>query len=190
MDIERRDRTEQSLVGWGLVLGIAMVLLGGLGTFLFVTTSVHEATASRDPSSGAVRTMGDAIWAYVAFGVVVLGGLVVLASLLYGVWNDRTSHRGTPRAVENARIVARYALTPDGVLHTEDWAIDGLDRVRFYVRLALPGEGAAEFEAARPVWDSAGEGMTGRAEIQGRWLGRFTPAFGVGAPGANVVHGP
>ena len=188
--MERRDRTQQSLVGWGLVVGISLAVFGGLGTFLFLTTSVHQATATRDPTTGAVRSMGDAIWAYVAFGIVIVGGLIVLASLLYGVWHDRTSSRGVGRRVENARIVARYALTPDGVLHTEDWAIVHLERVRFYIRLALPGEGAAEFEAARPVWDMAGEGMTGVAEIQGRWLGRFTPVFGAGAPGAGIVHRP
>ncbi len=172
---EGSEALRQSLVAWGIGIGVAMVLICGVGSYMLGASSVFRATYTRDAVSGAIRDMGPANLALASFGGVILGLLLIAGTLIYGVMVDRNETKGTPVGVEHARVVARYALTPDGVLHTSPESIEYAEKPRYYVRLALPGQGSIEFRTSPDTFWNCGEGMNGTAEIQGKWLGRFIP---------------
>ena len=172
---ERGEARRQSFVAWGLGIGVAMVLFCGVGTYMAAAGSVFRATATRDPLSGAIRDMGPANAALAAFGGVILGLVLIGGTLVYGVMVDRNETKGVAVGIEHARVIARYALTADGVLHTDAESIQYAEKPRYYVRLALPGQGSIEFKTSPETFWNCGEGMTGTAEIQGKWLGRFLP---------------
>lgn len=172
---EGSEARRQSLVAWGIGLGVALVLVCGLGSYMFGAASVFRATATRNPINGVINDMGPAPLAMAAFGGVILGLVLIGGTLVYGVLVDRNETKGTVVGVEYARVVARYGLTPDGVLHTDPDAIEYAEKIKFYVRLALPGQGSIEFRTSPETFWNCGEGMTGTAEIQGKWLGRFFP---------------
>lgn len=172
---EGSEARRQTLVAWGIGLGVAMVLFCGLGSYMLGAASVFRATATRNPINGAINDMGPGNMALAAFGGVILGLVLIGGTLVYGVMVDRNETKGVLLGIEHARVVARYALTPDGVLHTDPNDIEYAERPKFYVRLALPGQGSIEFRTSPETFWSCGEGMSGTAEIQGKWLGRFLP---------------
>lgn len=172
---EGSEVRRQRLVAWGLGIGVAMVLFCGVGTYMAAAGSVFRATATRDAVSGAIRDMGPANAALASFGGVILGLVLIGGTLIYGVLLDRNETKGMLVGIEHARVVARYALTNDGILHTDPIDIEHADRPKFYVRLALPQQGSIEFRTSPETFWNCGEGMTGTAEIQGKWLGRFLP---------------
>ena len=172
---ERGEARRQSFVAWGLGIGVALVLFCGIGTYAAAAGSVFRATYTGDAVSGAIRDMGPANAALAAFGGVILGLLLIAGTLVYGVVLDRAETKGAALGIEHARVIARYALTADGVLHTDAESIEYAENPRYYVRLALPGRGSVEFRTAPETFWNCGEGMTGTAEIQGKWLGRFLP---------------
>ena len=179
-NLEDRERWRQGAVGWALVLGLLLVLGSGIAGFTLATSSVHTATASRNPNTGAIRDMGTAPEALVAFGGVILGLLLIGGALVYGVVSSGAESRGARREVPHAKVVARYVLSPDGLLHTDPNDIEMVERPKYYVRLAFPGQGSLELQTSPETFWYAGEGMTGTAEVQGRWLGRFLPYVGAG----------
>lgn len=172
---EGSEARRQSLVAWGIGIGVAMVLFCGVGTYMFGAASVFRATYTRNPINGAINDMGPANLAMASFGGIILGLMLIGGTLIYGVLVDRNETKGEAIGIEHARVVARYALTADGVLHTDPDSIEHAEKPKFYVRLALPGRGSIEFRTSPDTFWNCGEGMTGTAEIQGKWLGRFLP---------------
>src|ERR1044072_1147136 len=109
---EGSEARRQSLVAWGIGLGVAMVLFCGVGAYMFGAASVFRATSTRNPINGAINDMGPGNLALAAFGGVIVGLLLIAGTLVYGVMVDRNETKGTLVGIEHVRVVARYALTP------------------------------------------------------------------------------
>jgi hypothetical protein len=110
----------------------------------------------------------------------VLGMIMALGALGYGIWQGKREYKptGNRRLVENARIMARYVYNNRGEMLTEEYQWDGMDDVKFYVKIETPGEQPQEYQCVQPVYETCGEGMIGQATVDGRWLGAFSPYLG------------
>lgn len=107
--------------------------------------------------------------------LLLAGG--VMGGIGYMIWRDRRPEAGTRRTVAGAYVITRCGYEK-GRLITSDYDFDVAERPRFYVTLQLPDGTRGEFETVKEVYFNAGEGMTGEAELKGRWLGRFLPYVG------------
>lgn len=174
---------KQKAVGLLMGGGCATALVCGLGTYLFSFGTVAR--------GGGIGLPGDINMTVIAGMVLTgLGLLAFVGGLGYCLLVVARESRGVRRVVPHARVIARFALSRDGNMHTDPSYIEGIDDPRFYVRLAFGGDAPEEFRCEEQVFWQAGEGMTGEAEVQGRWLGRFTPYRGPGAPptGPTAYH--
>jgi hypothetical protein len=62
---------------------------------------------------------------------------------------------------------------------TSDWELEESLVSQYLVRIQLSGVGSTELECRPETYFAAGEGMVGEAEVQGKWLGKFSPYIGV-----------
>ena len=172
---ERKDTKKQSFIGWGLFGGFLVFICGGIVTWMLSMASVFHATATRDPNTGAVRSMGDGV--LIPWGVLImtLGALTMVSSVIYGLVQAKGSNRGPRRILQKVRVVARFATDNSGVLYTEASQMEFIDNLKFYVRISSATEGSIEYQCTEEVFWMCGEGLEGDAEIQGRWIGGFRP---------------
>ncbi len=172
---ENKDNRKQSIIGFGLAGGLVIFVCGGILTWMLSMSSVFHATATRNPYTGAVNSMGNGV--YIPWGVLImtLGALTMVASVIYGLSQARNPAKGNRRIVSNVRVVARFATDGTGVLYTEAGQMEFIDNLKYYVRISSASEGSVECQCVEEVFWRCGEGLSGDAEIQGRWLGGFTP---------------
>ena len=111
------------------------------------------------------------------FGLV-LGLTMIVVGAAYGMWSAATERSGI-RATKQVKVVARYAFNREGLMLVSEWEIEACDRPRYYVRLdfGYPA-GTLECECSEQVYYQCGEGMTGIADLQGKWIGSFVPHTG------------
>lgn len=177
--MKSRTATKESLVGCTLFGGVGIVVLGLFLTWLFVAGGVFRGTYTRDVAAGdKITDAGTMNLVPLALTVVVVGVLMVGGSLLYGGWFVKRAHVGTVGKVDYFRVIARFATDRRGNLLVSEWEIEAEDKPKYYVRGAFPNGEIDEFEVPVEVYFACGEGMTGQAEIQGRWMGRFIPYIG------------
>jgi hypothetical protein len=166
--------------------GLGMIALGLFLCWLFIAGGVMRGTYTRDVAAGdKITDAGTMNLVPLAITVVVVGVLMVGGSLVYGGMFVRNSRTGTRRKIEYFRVLARLATDRYGNLLTSDWEIEAADRVRYYVRGTFPNGPIDEYEVPEEVYFACGEGMTGEAEVQGRWIGRFVPYVGSPAGGTT-----
>jgi hypothetical protein len=172
---EAKDNKKQSLVGFGLFGGLIVFICGGILTWVLAMGSVFRATYTRDPLTDAVNDIG--VGVHIPWGVLVmtLGALSMLASIGYGFLHMKGSKKGPRQILQGVRVIARFATDKTGILYTEPGQMEFIDGLKYYVRILSPTEGSVEFESIEDVFWTCGEGMTGEAEVQGRWIGRFVP---------------
>lgn len=148
-------------------------------TWVFSMAGVFHSTATRNPTTGEVNSLGDAalVPIFIVLFVAGLGmtGFAVFSGLRY----SKRAYGGPKETIDNAFIVARYGVDRNGYVLTQDYQIEGCDRPRYYVRMQLPNAIPSEFECEPAVFYQCGEGMTGQATVQGKWLGSFIPYIGI-----------
>ena len=106
-----------------------------------------------------------------------VGLILMVAAVFYGLVYSKRQSRGPRRTVADAFILSRYAMSPSGDL-LSDWELEAADDPRFYVRMRLPGGRSSEYPVASETYFNCAEGAYGEVELQGRWVGRFTPYVG------------
>lgn len=151
------DSSENAASNW---------LLGGFGALgcggLLIVLGPMIGIASRSPVPMALGFI------LVAGGVLAVGG-----SLLYGLNRHGERFTGEQTRRSGVRVLNKYVYDRDNNLLMDDYLIDSADEPKFYVKIELEPGKSVEFETARPVFDSCGEGMTGEATFQGKWLSMF-----------------
>jgi hypothetical protein len=173
-----KDALQQKTVGC-LMLGGAIISVVSLGLmWVFGVSGVYRGTYTRTPITNEITDAGTLNLVPVTLVFFVLGLLMVGSGLAYGFWVVKQEREGPRQVAKNFRILARYAYDRSGYHLFDDQMVDAADRPRFYVRGVLPDGTSSEFEASREVWFQCGEGMYGEVELQGKWIGRFTPYVG------------
>lgn len=176
-----KGSVQESAVGCGLIAGVVVTGASLFAAYLFSMGGGMHAVATRNPNTGEVTDAGDWNLLPVTFVFLALGVLLILGSVTYGFMVVRGNRHGRRREIAHFRILARFATNRLGDMLTSDWEIDGAENPRFYVRGTYPGSSVEEYEVSETVFRHCGEGMTGEVEVQGRWIGRFTPYIGTSA---------
>lgn len=174
-----RTSSREHGVGCTLLAGGIIIVIGLGSSWLFFAAGAHVAMATRDPITDHVNNVGPANWIPLSLTLTVIGVLMVVGALIYGATHHSRGRSGTPREIEHFRVLAKYGTDRAGNLLTEYYQIEAEERVRLYVRGVLPDGSVDEFEVPMEVFHACGEGMTGKATVQGRWLGGFMPYIGV-----------
>lgn len=104
---------------------------------------------------------------------------MLVGGLGYGIFSEKNQYSGARRTLTHCRIIARYALTRDHRMVTDETEFEFLDRPKYFVKILHPQEGSIEYQCVPPVFFNCGEGMMGDADIQGQWLGSFRPYVGM-----------
>lgn len=162
---ERKLERKDLWIGWFMWIGLAGLLTSFPAIIIF-------AFVFRD-WEGATKILDVIKWSPLVFAAMYAIGL------FFGIYSEKSQHQGVRRVRNHCRIIARYAVTHDHVMLTDESDFEFHDRLRYYVKILDPQEGSLEFECTPPVYFSCGEGMMGDAEIQGSWLGAFRPYMGV-----------
>mgnify|MGYP003343852391 CR=1 FL=1 len=157
------ERFRISFLSGSIVLGLVLMALGAIMTALTVVFPVAHALSILIFVAG----MG-------MVGVAVAGGLS----------SHRRRFQGRVIAEQNCRVVTRYAYDRSQELILDDWRLDE-DDVTFCVKLWSVNRGVLEYECAREVWETCGEGLCGEAVTQGHWLSGFRPHV-PGQPNINL----
>lgn len=133
-------------------------------------------TATRDPISGAPTDGGTLNLVPLSLTLLFGSMILVIFCLFYGVSYQKRSASGPRKVVENARVIARYAVGPNGEYLVEAYGVE--EAARYYVRLQTGWNESYEYETSAENYFQCAEGAFGEAEIQRRWLGRFTVYIG------------
>ncbi len=160
--LERRDMT----IGWLMFIGLILLIPGGfLVYFLAIGGGI-----------GGFRI--DGIFNVVKF-VPVVGFFMYIGGLAYGIHSEKTENVGPRQVIQQVRVIARYAITRDHRMVTDETEFEFLDRPKYYVKVLSPRDGSVEYQCHHAVFLNCGEGMMGDAEVQGQWLGAFRPYMGM-----------
>jgi hypothetical protein len=162
---ERKLERKDLWIGW-------MMSIGLVGFACSIPFIVIFAFVFRD-WDGAMKILDVVKWSPLVFISMYISGL------FFGIYSEKSQHQGSRRVRHNCRIIARYAITKDHTMLTDESEFEFHDKLRYYVKILDPEEGSLEFECTPPVYYGCGEGMMGDAEIQGVWLGAFRPYMGV-----------
>ena len=170
---------KEKTVGCMLVAGAVISVLSFGLLWMFSLSGVYRGTATRTPITNEINDAGALNFVPLCILGVVFGLLMLFGAIGYGFWTMANERSGPRHVVSNFRVLARYCYDHSMQLITSDWDIDVADRPKFYVRGVLETGVVGEFETTLEVYYQAGEGMTGEAELQGKWLGRFVPYIGL-----------
>lgn len=163
---ERRLERRDMFIGWFMFGGLLMMFFCGFGTFFLAVGG----------GLGGLKVDG----AFNIFKWLPAVGLVMyLSGLIYGIHSQKTEHVGNRRLMPQCRILARYAITRDHRMVSDESEFEFLDRPKYYVKLLSPTDGSIEYQCHHAVFLNCGEGMMGDAEVQGQWLGSFKPYLGM-----------
>jgi hypothetical protein len=175
--MKTRTSRQESLVGCCLFGGAGIIVLGIFLTWMFAMGGVFRGTYTRNPGTDAITDAGTLNLVPLTITLIFIGIIMVAGALFYGNWFERRGHVGNIRKIDYFRILARFATDRRGNMIAE-YEADQDDKARFYVRGVYPNGEVDEYEVSPEVYFSCGEGMTGQAEVQGRWIGRFIPYIG------------
>lgn len=171
------DPTKEKAVGCALAGGFAITVISGILMWVFSLAGVFRATYTREAVTNRITDAGTLNLLPLMISIFAIGLLLMLGSVGYGLLYNSRLGSGPRRKVEDALILSRYALNPNGDF-LSDWELEGAEDPRFYVRMRTPDGKVGEYPVASETYFNCGEGMAGEAEIQGRWVGRFTPYIG------------
>jgi len=171
------DPTREKLVGCSLVGGAVLMVASLFLAWVFGTAGVYRGTYTRTPVTNQINDAGTLNLIPMALLFFTVGLVLCIVAVAYGlVYNGRQTS-GPRRTVEDALILSRYALSRNGSM-LSDWELEAAERPKFYVRMRMPDGSVSEYPVAPETYFNCGEGMAGEAELQGKWLGRFTPYIG------------
>lgn len=163
---ERRLERRDNIIGWLMFAGLIIFFLGGAIVY----------TLAIGGGIGGAKVDG-------IFNVMkwfpLVGLLMYIGGLAYGIHSEKTEYVGVRTALPNVRILARYAITRDHRMVSDESEFEFLDRPKYYVKVLSPTDGSVEYQCHHAVFLTCGEGMMGDAEVQGQWLGAFRPYMGM-----------
>lgn len=169
-----RERSESTFATL-IIAGVIMLGLGVLCLMFGYGSGTSEILRGRMASSGSA---GMALLGF----ILGAGGLGTLTFAMVSVAAiGSLEKRGVRKVDRNAKILARYAANRQGETLVLEWQFDD-PHTKFFARVQLSDGSRVEFQCVREVFDQCGEGMTGEAQYQGRWLGYFRPYIGVQPP--------
>lgn len=172
------DAFKEKTVGCLLVAGAVVTVLSLFLTWLFSVGGVFRGVATRDPVTDKISDVGTMNLAPVALTFSGIGILMMLGAVGYGLWFNSAALRGPRKVAPNARILSRYGYNRQGYMLNADWEFEAAEDPRYYVRMQIGPSQVSEYQCTEQVFFQCGEGMYGEAELQGNWLGRFTPYIG------------
>lgn len=164
--MEIKERLQENLV---MILIVGGVLLTIFGFLLFFMLS----------GAGVLRylfTQGDrSNWDLAGFGLLLslMGVVASLTGLGIGLHKAFSNDRKSPiEQLEGAYIVSKTAVTKRGQ-DVFDLEMLDEDELRLYVRLQHANGTVKEYQTALAVFEGIGEGLQGKATVQGKWLSQF-----------------
>jgi len=174
---------KEKWVGCLMVLGMVMCACGGGFAMIFSMGGVFRGTYTREAVTDRITDAGTLNWAPAAFSFAGVGVFICLGALGYGLYySNRGSLKGPRQVIENAKVLSRYAVTKENVYLTDPVDLDYHEGLVYCVQLQINQYDKFEYRCSPEVFWQCGEGMFGEAEIQGKWIGRFTPY--IGRPGS------
>lgn len=182
--MRHKSAFEEKTVGCVLASGCGVSVLAIGLIWLFSVAGIYHGTFTREPVTNRITDAGTLNLLPLMILLLVVGVLLIGGAIGYGLWRNANDAKGARVVQPQLRILSRMCYEK-GILLTTDIDIEMAERPRFYVRAQYPNGEVDELECVMEVFYQAGEGMVGEAEIQGRWLGRFTPYIGVPSPGSG-----
>jgi hypothetical protein len=174
----RLESLKQGVTGYLIIGGIVVMGLSSIAILMFAMGGVFRGTYTRDPLTNKITDAGTMNFVPIAILCFVLGLVASIGGVCYGLFVAATERIG-PRKARGVKVLSRYCYTRDGVMLVAQWEIDGAENPRYYTRLDFGSDlGTMECECTAEVFYQCGEGMTGVAETQGKWLGSFVPDMG------------
>lgn len=161
---------KQRAVGWLMVGGLTLTLVSVGLIGIQVLAGLSQGPSS-DHGSGFD-------FFHLSLAGAAIGIVAMASGLAYGIYAERTQNKGPRQTEPNFRVLSRVCLDKNFQLLISDIDIEYANKPRFYIRGILQSGLVGEFETTHEVFYNAGEGMTGEAEIQGTWLGKFLPYIG------------
>lgn len=171
------DPTKEKAVGCVLAGGFVLAVASGILAWVFTMGGVFRGTYTRTPITNHINDAGTLNLLPLMVTLIAIGVAMMLGAVTYGLLYSKMEATGTRRKIEDALILSRYAVSKSGNI-LSDWELEGTDDARFYVRMMVPGGRPAEYPVAAETYFNCAEGAAGEAEMQGRWIGRFTPYVG------------
>ena len=165
------EPTKEKVVGCVLAGGALMSFCSVPLMWMFGVAGGYRLTQTRGGDAGPANFIP------LMITVFTIGLLLMTAAVLYGLVYNRNLGKGTRRVVADALVLSRYAMTKQGDF-LSDWELEGVEDPRFYVRMRTPDGKVGEYPVAAETYFNCAEGMPGEVELQGRWVGRFTPYIG------------
>lgn len=162
-------QTKQFLIGFLMVVGVTLIVCGGLLSLMLFGGGAGQYIGFGDERLLNLAGLG--------LGIILIGILLALGGLGYGLWLTRRAYKGPVVVYPHVRVVAKYVLNRDGEM-VSSYYYDLVEGARFYVRLDLGNRRSEEFECPRELFERIGEGVLGEATCQGQWLGAFKPYIG------------
>ncbi len=170
----------EKTVGCVLVAGLVITVASVGAAWLFSVAGIYRGTFTREPITNRITDAGTLNLVPLAITFILIGVLMMGGAVGYGLWREANKNKGPTADYEGSKVLARYAYSRQGQLLTAEWEIESADDPKYYVRMRLPSGESVELECAPQTYFQAGEGMTGTARVQGKWLGQFSQQ--VGAP--------
>ncbi|CAN5417010.1 hypothetical protein BH11ARM1_BH11ARM1_14950 [soil metagenome] len=174
-----KELFKQKLIGFGIFGGIGVIVISFILIWVFAAAGVFRGTYTRTPVTNEITDAGTMNLVPMMILFLAIGILMVIGSIGYGLWLVNSENTGPRNKIENFKVIARYAYDRNQNLVVDDQMIDYSAGVKFYVRGAAPSREHLEYQTTRDMWYQCGEGMFGEVELQGKWIGRFTPYIGV-----------
>ena len=175
----RLDAWRENLTGCLLAAG-AFITVTALGlAWVFGMAGVYRGTYTREAFTNKITDAGTANLLPLMITIICLGITMMLVAVAYGIWRGQTQNQGLRRTVENVRVLSRYGFSRDGNMLNADWELEAAENPRYYLKVQFADGTIGELECAAETFFAAGEGMYGDVELQGLWVGLFTPYIGV-----------
>lgn len=107
--------------------------------------------------------------------VVVVGCVLLLAGLAYGLFVGLRLDQGKRMVVSQQHVVAKYIFDEMGERLSDPLQIALSNHPKYCVLLESSSGQKAEYQCSPETYRDCGEGTWGDAEVKGQWLGRFVP---------------
>ncbi len=173
------DPTKEKAVGCALAGGALLSFCSLPLMWMFMLSGVFTGTASREPGTDRISAQGAGSMNAVPLMITIfaVGLACMIGAVWYGLAYNRNQGKGERRTIADALVLSRYAMTKRGDF-LSDFDLEAAEEPRFYVRMRLPDGKVGEYPVAPETYFNCAEGMPGEVELQGRWVGRFTPYIG------------
>lgn len=178
MSVVVKEVFQQKTIGCVMVGGVIMFCCSGLLMIPMGFGGVFRGTYTREPVTDKITDAGTLNLIPILFVFMTLGVAMLVGGVFYGLWVVKNENKGPRQTIEYFKVMARYAYDKNGFYLSDDSQIEFGEGPRFYVRGVTPNGIRLEYEASEQVWRQCGEGMDGEVELQGKWIGRFTPYIG------------